>query len=67
MSQEVPVKVSVLDLLSKQPRRYSEIVRELGRPDKTVFVTLNALVDQKLVAKIVDDSGRYELTDAGRL
>ena len=66
MSQEVPVKVSVLDLLSKQPRRYSEIVRELGRPDKTVFVTLNALVDQKLVTKNGDESGRYELTDAGR-
>ena len=66
MSQEVPVKVSVLDLLSKQPRRYSEIVRELGRPDKTVFVTLNALVDQKLVTKNEDESGRYELTDAGR-
>ena len=66
MSQEVPVKVSVLDLLSKQPRRYSEIVRELGRPDKTIFVTLNALVDQKLITKNGDESGRYELTDAGR-
>ena len=66
MSQEVPVKVSVLDLLSKQPRRFSEIVRELGRPDKTVFVTLTALAVKKLVTKNGDESGRYELTDAGR-
>ena len=66
MSQEVPVKVSVLELLSREPKRYSEIVRELGRPDKTVFVTLNALADQKLVTKNGDESGRYELTDAGR-
>ncbi|HEV2139336.1 MAG TPA: hypothetical protein VGR53_10900 [Nitrososphaerales archaeon] len=63
MSREVPVKASVLELLAKEPRRYSEIVRELGRPDKTVYVTLTALSKAKLVAK--DDEGRYVLTDTG--
>lgn len=64
MNEEVPVKVSLLELLEGEPRRYSELVRELGRPDKTVYVTLNALTDQKFIAK--NDEGRYTLTDSGR-
>lgn len=63
--EEAPVKVSLLQLLEKGPRRYTEMVRELGRPDKTIYVTLSALADQKLVAKN-DEVGRYELTDEGR-
>ena len=59
----VPVKVSLLQLLEAEPKRYSDVVRELGRPDKTVYVTLVALVDSKLVAK--NDEGKYILTDAG--
>lgn len=66
MREDIPVKVSVLELLAREPKRYSEIVRDLNRPDKTVYVTLNALTDQKLVAKNDEDGGRYELTDEGR-
>jgi DNA-binding PadR family transcriptional regulator len=65
MREDTPVKVSLLELLAKESRRYSEIVRELDRPDKTVYVTLNAFTDQKLVAKN-DKEGKYELTEEGR-
>ena len=61
---DVTVKVSVLELLEKEPRRYSELVRDLGRPDKTVYVALTGLAESKLVSK--DEEGRYALTDAGR-
>lgn len=64
MSQDVPVKVSVLELLTKEHKRYSDIVRALGRPDKTVYVTLTALSEMNLVAK--DDEGKYVLTDTGK-
>lgn len=64
--EEVPVKVSLLELLEKEPRRYSEIVRELRRPDKTVYVTLNALADDELIAKDEAEGGKYELTERGR-
>jgi DNA-binding PadR family transcriptional regulator len=64
MSQEVPVKASLLELLAREPKRYSDIVRELGRPDKTVYVTLAALSEMKFVAK--DDEGKYILTDEGK-
>lgn len=40
------------------------MVKELGRPDKTVYVTLTALADAELVAK--NEDGRYILTEAGR-
>ncbi len=60
----IPVKVSLLQLLEVEPKRYSDVVRELGRPDKTIYVTLAALVDSKLVAK--NDEGKYILTDAGK-
>ncbi len=60
----VPVKVSLLELLEAEPKRYSDLVKELGRPDKTVYVTLTVLVDSKLVAK--NDEGKYVLTDAGK-
>lgn len=58
------MKVSLLQLLEAEPKRYSDVVKELGRPDKTVYVTLTALMDSKLIAK--NDEGRYVLTDAGR-
>ena len=64
--EEVPVKVSLLELLEKEPRRYSEIVRELRRPDKTVYVTLNALAEDELIAKDEAEGGKYELTERGR-
>jgi len=59
-----PVKVSLLELLEEEPKRYSDIVKELGRPDKTVYVTLTLLVEGELVAK--NEEGRYVLTDKGR-
>lgn len=58
------MKVATMELLEKEPKRYSDLVRELGRPDKTVYVTLAALSDSKLVSK--DEEGRYVLTDEGR-
>ena len=64
--EEVPVKVSLLELLEKGPRRFSQIVRELRRPDKTDYVTLNALTEDELVAKAEAEGGRYELTERGR-
>ena len=64
MSQEVPVRVSLLELLTKEPKRYSELVRELGRPDKTIYVTLLALSEMKLIEK--GEDGKYTLTDSGK-
>jgi DNA-binding PadR family transcriptional regulator len=61
---DVTVKVSVLELLEKEPRRYSDVVKDLGRPDKTIYVALTGLTESKLVSK--DGEGRYVLTDAGR-
>lgn len=65
MQGDQPVKVTVLELLERGPKRYSEIVRELGRPDKTVYVTLSALSEQKLIRKNEDQAGSYELTEEG--
>lgn len=61
---DVTVKVSVLELLEKEPRRYSELVRDLGRPDKTVYVALTGLAESRFILK--DEQGKYGLTDAGR-
>jgi len=61
---DVTVKVATMELLEKEPRRYSDLVRELGRPDKTVYVTLTALAESRLISK--DEEGRYGLTEAGR-
>jgi hypothetical protein len=57
------VKVSMLVLLEESPRRYSEFSKELGRPDKTVFVSLMALQRNGCVAKVDD---RYFITEAGK-
>ncbi len=61
---DVTVKVATLELLEREPKRYSDLVRELGRPDKTVYVTLAALSDSKYISK--DGEGRYIITDTGR-
>jgi DNA-binding PadR family transcriptional regulator len=61
---DVTVKVSVLELLEKEPRRYSDVVKDLGRPDKTIYVALTGLAESKLISK--DEEGKYGLTDAGR-
>src|SRR5437016_10152087 len=61
---DVTVKVATMELLEKEPKRYSDPVRELGRPDKTVYVTLADLSDSKHISK--DSEGRYVTTDAGR-
>ena len=60
---DVTVKVSVLELLEKEPKRYSELVRDLGRPDKTVYVALTGLAESRFISK--DEEGKYGLTDAG--
>jgi DNA-binding PadR family transcriptional regulator len=61
---EVTVRVSMLELLEKESRRYSDLVRDLERPDKTIYVALTGLLEGKFISK--DDEGRYGLTDAGR-
>jgi DNA-binding PadR family transcriptional regulator len=61
---DITVKVAMLELLEEEPKRYSDLVRELGRPDKTVYVTLSSLSDSKYVSK--DSEGRYVITDGGR-
>ena len=61
---DITVKVAMLELLEKEPKRYSDLVRELGRPDKTVYVTLAALSDSTYISK--DGEGRYIITDTGR-
>ena len=48
------VRGSMLLLVHDAPRRYSEFVRELGRPDKTVFENLRTLQQTGLVAKTGD-------------
>ena len=57
-------KMSLLLLLEKGPRRYSRLVKESRRPDKTVYVTLRGLAALKLVAK--SEGGGYVLTGVGR-
>lgn len=58
------MKMSLLSLLERGPKRFSELVRELERPDKTVYVTLKKLVAMKLVSK--NEAGEYVVTEAGR-
>ncbi|MDG6966174.1 MAG: hypothetical protein JRN58_00835 [Nitrososphaerota archaeon] len=58
------VKGSILELLKKGPTRYSDLVRESRRPDKTIYVTLARLGESEFISK--DEEGRYVLTDAGR-
>lgn len=53
----------MLVLLEESPRRYSDFLKEPGRPDKTVFVSLMALQKSGCVAKTGD---RYFITEAGR-
>jgi DNA-binding HxlR family transcriptional regulator len=47
------------------PLRYSDFMQKLGKPDKTIYVTLKELVGIGLVRKD-SDSGKYFLTDVGR-
>ncbi len=61
---DVTVKISVLELLENEPRRYSDLVRDLGRPDKTIYVALTGLAESKFISK--DEEGKYGLTDGGR-
>ncbi len=58
------VKSSILLLVEGAPRRYSEILRELGRPDKTIYVSLKQLLAAGLVEK--EREGTYLITDPGR-
>jgi DNA-binding IclR family transcriptional regulator len=53
-----------MNLLEDGPKRYSELVRLLKRPDKTVYVTLRALASLNLATK--DAAGKYSLTHKGR-
>ena len=56
------VRDSMLLLVQEAPRRYSEFVRELGRPDKTIFENLKSMQQIGLLAKTGD---RYAITKAG--
>ena len=59
-----PVKMSILAILERGPKRFSELVKELKRPDKTVYVTLKQLVGMRLVSK--NEQGEYVATEPGR-
>ncbi|MGH9918737.1 MAG: hypothetical protein ACRD6W_07715 [Nitrososphaerales archaeon] len=61
---EPTVKIAVLELLEKEHKRYSDLVRDLGRPDKTIYVALTGLAESNFISK--DEEGKYGLTDAGR-
>ena len=58
------VKMSLLGLLEGGSKRYSDLVKELKRPDKTVYVTLKELAALMLVSK--NEEGKYAVTKAGR-
>jgi len=64
MPQRRTVKGSILQLLHETPRRYSDFLRELGRPDKTIYVTLKQLLATGLIAKERD--GMYAITEQGK-
>jgi DNA-binding IclR family transcriptional regulator len=59
-----PVKMSILAILERGPKRFSELVKESKRPDKTVYVTLKELVAMRLVSR--NEQGGYVATEPGR-
>jgi DNA-binding IclR family transcriptional regulator len=59
-----PVKMSILAILGRGPKRFSELVKESKRPDKTVYVTLKELVAMRLVSR--NEQGEYVVTERGR-
>ena len=63
MSRRSTVRDSILQLLDGAPRRYSDFVRELGKPDKTMYVALKQLFAAGLIAKERD--GSYLITHQG--
>ena len=58
------VKSSILRFVDESPKRYSAIVRELGRPEKTIYVSLKQLLAAGLIWK-EPDAG-YVITEQGR-
>ncbi len=58
------VKSSILRLVDESPKRYSEILRELGRPEKTIYVSLKQLLAAGLIRKEPDLG--YVITEQGR-
>jgi DNA-binding PadR family transcriptional regulator len=64
MPQRSTVRGSILQLLDGAPRRFSDFSRELGRPDKTVYVALKQLLAAGLIAKEADR--KYLITEQGK-
>ena len=64
MTDERTVRDEILDVLNDGPLRYSEIVKRVQRPDKTVFVNLNGLDEEGYVKKNV--AGQWEITLVGK-
>jgi DNA-binding PadR family transcriptional regulator len=58
------VKCSILQLVSESPKRYSEILRELSRPDKTIYVSLKQLLAAGHVRKVPKTG--YVITEKGK-
>lgn len=54
------VRKQIIDFLASGPKRYSDIVRTLKRPDKTIWQWLGRLQEEGLVSK--NAQGLYELT-----
>lgn len=58
------VKDRILELLDqKPPQRFTDVMNELGKPNRTVYVSLKELVKKGLVS-ITEH--KYSLTDEGR-
>jgi hypothetical protein len=65
VSKRPRVKESVLGLLAENKwMRFSELVRELKRPDKTVCVALTGVQSERLIKK--DRDGGYVITKKGK-
>ena len=59
------VKERILTLLKEEKQlRYSDFVKRLEKPDKTIYVSLKELLKNNLVRK--NERGVYELTEEGR-
>jgi DNA-binding PadR family transcriptional regulator len=64
MPHRSTVRDSILQLLDGAPRRFSDFLRELVRPDKTIYVALKQLIAADLIAK--DGDGKYLITEQGK-
>jgi len=59
------VKNSILEILeTRGPTRYSDFIKFLEKPDRTIFISLKSLIKEGLVMK--GQNGKYILTEKGK-